>query len=491
MSELWSELEGDPATSDLERRLEIANHLQDYLGEGDSLKILVAGKMGVGKSSLINSIYGAQLTVEESSAAAVTSEIISYTSNVPTPCQFHENQESTITFWDSPGFGDVFATNQSKIIEELKFVVDKAHILVYCFDIRGRLTRDDVEGIVEMTKQVSHDIWVNAVFALNFSNDLRPPREDMDPIQFFGNAFKSWHQQITRVLREAAGVPDRIVDNISITACGYQQKQPPGFRNWYTSFWTTVFEKMREDGVPMFLKLTYDRCVDNRIPDLSEPEPSPTCSPHALKVQLFGKRECPGVVTPFQPFPDKKVNGNTRLEPLQSHDTSSGPPSVDELAVRIDDLIQPGWLSGTQEVPDVSSAQLNISYHPPVQQPPVQHPPPGQPRTEQPPTGQPPPEQPPPPPEQPPPEQPPPPDQPSRKKKILKGLGGVGGALATGTVVGALVGIAGGPIGIGAGAVGGAVVGTTIGVIALIAMKLGKYIKKKKRDALLLTTESA
>ena len=46
---------------------EMLEHLEDYLQEGDSLKILVAGKMGVGKSSLINSIYGAELTAEGAS----------------------------------------------------------------------------------------------------------------------------------------------------------------------------------------------------------------------------------------------------------------------------------------------------------------------------------------------------------------------------------------------------------------------------------------
>ena len=306
-------LAGDRSpSSDLMRRIiEMTNHLEDYLDERNPLKILVAGKMGVGKSSLINSIYGAELAVD----AAVTEEIVNYTANVPTPYQQDEGKEYTITFCDSPGFGDVFATDEAKNIEELKYAVDNAHILLYCFDIRGRMSRDDVDGIVEITKQVSPDIWVNSVFTLNFCNDLRPPKQDMDPVAHFAKSFQSWHKQITRALREMAGVPDRIVNNISITACGYREMQPPGFRNWYTTFWSTMFEKMRDEGQPMLLKLTLDRCVDSGMGDLSESEPlSPKTAarlrkpnPHALKVQLTGEREYPGLIT-GSPAPGREAS---------------------------------------------------------------------------------------------------------------------------------------------------------------------------------------
>ena len=459
-------LAGDRAPSSdlMERRIEMANHLQDYLEEGDSLKILVAGKMGVGKSSLINSIYGAELAMEENSAAAVTGEIVNYTANVPTPHQQDEGKESTITFWDSPGFGDVFATDKGKNIEELKYAVDKAHILLYCFDIRGRMTRDDVDGIVEITKQVSPDIWVNSVFTLNFCNDLRPPKQDMDPVAHFAKSFQSWHQQITRVLREMAGVPDRIVKNISITACGYREMQPPGFRNWYTTFWSTVFEKMRDDGQPMLLKLTLDRCVNSGMGDLSESEPlSPQTAarlrkpnPHALKVQLTGKREYPGLIT-GSPAPGREASGQV----ASTKTSSSGSPStVDELAVQVDDLLRPGAFSSTESAhngspsssPAAHSAQRGTT-HPPGPAPP----PPQQGEAER--GG-------------------------SSMKGHFKRAGTVAGAAATGAVVGALVGIVGGPIGIAVGTAGGVVVGTTASVIALIAMKLGQHMKKKKLKAL-------
>ena len=130
------------------------------------------------------------------------------------------------------------------------------------------------------------------------------PDSKEDPVDVFGEKFLSWKKQITRALRQLAGVPEEIVRNV---ASGYRTRQPPGFRNWYTSLWGAIFEKTRDDGQPLLLKLMCNRLVDNdhdNILDLSEMEISPhtspgvlATSPYALKVNLFGDRDHPGVVT--------------------------------------------------------------------------------------------------------------------------------------------------------------------------------------------------
>ena len=154
---------------------EAVRYLEEYLDEDESLGILVAGKMGVGKSALINSIYGGEIAKEGSGAASVTDEIVNFTANIPTPNETNKTKECTLRVWDSPGFGDIFAKNMDKIIEELVYVVDKAHVLLFCFDIRGRLSKDDAEGLIEITGRIHPDIWRNAVFALTFGNECKPP----------------------------------------------------------------------------------------------------------------------------------------------------------------------------------------------------------------------------------------------------------------------------------------------------------------------------
>lgn len=508
---------------------EMQGHLKDYLNEGRSVKIFIAGKMGVGKSSLINSIYGAELAKEGNSAAAVTGNIISFTASIPTPCDGDNNSVSSLTVWDSPGFGDVFATNREKMIQELIIIVNEAHILLYCFDIRGRLTRDDCEGIVEITKRVRPDIWRNAVFVLTFCNELnQPTNRNVDHVQFFAEKFKSWHEQITKVLREKADVPRNIVDEISVTACGYRNMQPPGYRNWYTTFWTSVFQRIRDDGQSALLKLSYMRLKDDgsdSVPDISDLEPPSSAanhmhSPYALQVNLYSTMEVPGVVaaatgsgpsqSPFAP-----VSVNTMLSGLSADGSMCQEPRH-KTPPPADSDVEVSWRNvsnglsmdqGTLHEPATSryetpsllvefeaqtrrasnersasdsnhhvtrtgrSSSVPAVHHAPVTQPHPQLLSLSQPHLL------------PHPPPQPHAQMEEPPDA-SRSVlgPFLKGGGSIAGLAATGAIVGALIGLAGGGFGVGAGALGGAVVGASISVIAIISLKVYyRYIKKRKK----------
>ena len=488
---------------------EMLKHLEDYLEEGNSLKILVAGKMGVGKSSLINSIYGAELTAEGADAEAVTGEIVNFTSHIPTPVGT-ESKDSTITVWDSPGFGDIFAVNKEKMIQELCWVVDKVHILLYCFDIRQRFSNDDAQGLIEITKRVHPDIWRNAVFVLTFANEVKPsPDSKEDPVDVFGKKFLSWQKQITRALRQLAGVPEEIVRNISIVASGYRTRQPPGFRNWYTSLWGAIFEKTRDDGQPLLLKLTCNRLVDNgpdNIPDLSEMEISPhtspgvlSTSPYALKVNLFGDRDHPGVVTMTPAVDPRRTHATSSPVPMvPTKQSGAQPPPAGAFGYKqLPHAQGPKGPSTNRQSPGAnehsgangysgvngtaqSSANGRLQSSASVQIPAIDDVPRGPVVPGPPPAGEP-----------QPPAQPPADDanndqpqddhpKPRRGRAFLKGAGTLAGATATGALVGALVGIVGGPFGVGVGAAMGTVVGGSIGVIGLIAMKLQKYIAKKK-----------
>ena len=523
---------------------EVQQHLEDYLAEGDSLNILVAGKMGVGKSSLINSIYGADLSKEGTSAASVTNEIVNFIANIPTPHMqkgpgergregMEKVKDSTIRIWDSVGFGDIFAENKEKTVQELVWVVDKVHVLLYCFDIRQRLSGDDAMGIIEITRKTHPDIWRNAVFVLTFCNALQPPPgSEVDPVQFFFDAFVSWRTQIIKTLKQKAGVPDEIVKGISIVAAGYRNIQPPGYRNWYTTFWSTIFEKTRDDGQPVLLKMTSGRMVNNHpdvMPDISELEVQDSAlgtSPYALKVDLFGEKEQPGVVTanfvprlpctPLKPQPmvparylpseppvaGHIANGRPVSSGASGHIANGQPASIEtqpHIPAHLVASVGPSAPTGGDGIMVWGSPPPDSLKAPP---PAASNDRPPQPAAD-----------PPPPAAEPPPQllvEPQVRDQVGgqaggdqvggqaggdqvggqvggdqaedqvTRKTILMGAGGVAGATATGALVGALVGIAGGGIGIGVGAAGGALVGASVGVIGLIVRKLMKYIEKKR-----------
>ena len=217
-----------PQTTVQETAVRMFQHLKGFLRSGNSLGILVSGKTGVGKSSLINSIYhGAKVAEEGDSVTPVTEYIVSYSMSVDTPYIDEESDTTTIlTAWDTPGFGDIFADEErdEKQIDALKFVLDKADVLLYCFDIRTRMTRDDVDGIVKITKAVHPDVWRKSVFVLTFCNKIEIPLSSLhtDLVSYFKSKLHEWDELIRSVLIKQAKVPEDIVQDISIVPIGYR-----------------------------------------------------------------------------------------------------------------------------------------------------------------------------------------------------------------------------------------------------------------------------
>jgi len=72
--------------------------LKQYLETGNTLGLLVAGKTGVGKSSLINSIIGCESLAEEGPAVVpVTPDLFMYTILKRTPIPSRENEDTLLT----------------------------------------------------------------------------------------------------------------------------------------------------------------------------------------------------------------------------------------------------------------------------------------------------------------------------------------------------------------------------------------------------------
>ena len=106
----------------------------------ESINILVTGKTGVGKSSLINAIVGEILAKEGKSLGGVTREIT---------C--HEGKVNHIKFevWDSPGLQDITEDDgeiTKKITQTLRQHCSHLHLFLYCI----RMDRDRVE-VSELT----------------------------------------------------------------------------------------------------------------------------------------------------------------------------------------------------------------------------------------------------------------------------------------------------------------------------------------------------
>ena len=138
---------------------EIVKALQE---RGGKISLMVAGKTGTGKSTLINSFLGLDHdnggAREGDDGESVTERVEPYKA---------EKNEITIECWDTPGFEDTTNHSTVKIIAQMS-VKTNGKLLLYCikYEIGGRVDDSHRRMIKEITLAYKSDIWQRAVLKL-------------------------------------------------------------------------------------------------------------------------------------------------------------------------------------------------------------------------------------------------------------------------------------------------------------------------------------
>ena len=213
------------------------------MARNDSVSILVAGKVGTGKSSLINSVNGYDVATE---GEAQTTQLKSYPMQVETVAN-NVRTQIRVTFWDSPGIGNVYR-DEDALYAQLADKYKEADILFYCLDMRQRLSKDDVNGITRLTEALGPELWKNAIFVLTFANEVKPPPGSYldQATQHFRDTLQSWREAIGRLLGERLSVPEEIITDVAIIPAGYHQQAPPDRRDWFTPLWREACRRFKE-----------------------------------------------------------------------------------------------------------------------------------------------------------------------------------------------------------------------------------------------------
>ena len=236
----------------------VSKHVEEYFGSGkSSIMIACVGKLGTGKSALINGIVGRKIAQEGSSAFTETAAITLFEEAI----QIGEKREVRIKIWDTPGLGDGFNCNEEEYVKKLSICVAQSDLLLYCLDMRRRMERSDIEEMQRLTKYAGVDVWRNAVFVLTFANKVVPEDEEEDTSKYFQAVLKSWEDAIHRVLTEKVQLPGDIADEVSIIPTGYMKHSPPDRQEWFTPFWKTAFAKTKSSAQPTLLQINIDRCT--------------------------------------------------------------------------------------------------------------------------------------------------------------------------------------------------------------------------------------
>ena len=222
--------------------------------ECESVNILLTGKTGVGKSSLINAITGYKVAREGKNIRGVTREVTAHKCTI---------NGTKFEIWDSPGLQDITEDDKGirdKISSTLKKECHHLHLFLYCIRMdRDRFERSEVEAIKFLSAAFTPKIWEISVFALTYANRVLPPpntKNDEEAKKWFMERLSEFQSTIMQALTES-GVDRETAARVPVVPIGYHEKafgMPKPRKlldrlDWFNPFWNACAKQMEEKSL--------------------------------------------------------------------------------------------------------------------------------------------------------------------------------------------------------------------------------------------------
>ena len=133
------------------------------------LRILVTGKTGEGKSTLVNGILGEVVATEGADSIRCTAKVEGFTRKI---------QDVPVTVFDSPGLQDNTA-NEEVYLREMRETCQRLSLVLYCTKMTNtRLTDSDKHAMEKLTKAFGENFWRYSILVLTFANREDVSRRD-------------------------------------------------------------------------------------------------------------------------------------------------------------------------------------------------------------------------------------------------------------------------------------------------------------------------
>ena len=184
--------------------------------------VVIMGKTGVGKSSLINSLFKEQVAAVGHDEAT-TMDVHKF---------IKMEGKNTINIWDTMGLYDDLG-DPKEYIHRIADTVKKAHLILFCFDSsEARWTKDNKEMIELVKKELTKDIFKNTLFVFTKYNVHRNEKS-----------------LETRKHKVISVVPD----------AKFGVAESPESKDWDTKLWKEILTVVKENSKPIFIDIMNKR----------------------------------------------------------------------------------------------------------------------------------------------------------------------------------------------------------------------------------------
>ena len=213
------------------------------------LKFLVAGRGGVGKSSLVNNLLELDRSSDKGAREGFTGS-----ATTQAVCKHTGSKHGIkVIAYDTPGFQDLQLTEEGIIAELVEKTDSMVDVCLYCASLDGmRISQEDRRICSLLTNAFKPTLWEKAIFVLTFANSDKVGRSDYEALV---DCYKSSLQDCLK----DAGVPDDKVNDIPFCTAGYTDPQLmcDGCSNWQDRLYVEIIKKADPAVTPALLKLRW------------------------------------------------------------------------------------------------------------------------------------------------------------------------------------------------------------------------------------------
>ena len=225
----------------------------------NSINILITGKTGTGKSTLVNAITGKPGFAQVGrSLKPETVDVTAYEAEV---------EGILVVVWDSPGLQDGLEKEEAYLQSIEMSCRNNVDLFIYCVSMTENRFLEgsrDIEAMAKLTDKLGKGIWNNAIFILTCANKFitktkstMPPGSDENKIkEIFKKRLECWKIDVKECLRTRLKLPADTIEKLPIVPAGKIGK--PFFTGdypWLSTLWMESLLATKRDAQPALIKM--------------------------------------------------------------------------------------------------------------------------------------------------------------------------------------------------------------------------------------------